>query len=86
MDDEAEQAEAEREVEVLVEQASQVAKSRGLMPGSAQSLIDEYKKAKVDWRAVLRQLMQSQDHRGLHIHSSTQEALSSDEHLRLVHA
>lgn len=57
--DEAEQAEAEREVEVLVEQASQAAKSRGLMPGSAQTLIDEYKKAKVDWRAVLRQLMQA---------------------------
>lgn len=57
--DEAEQAEAEREVEVLVEQASQAAKSRGLMPGSAQTLVDEYKKAKVDWRAVLRQLMQA---------------------------
>ena len=59
VNDEAEQAEAEREVEVLVEQASQAAKSRGLMPGSAQSLLDEYKKAKVDWRSVLRQLMQS---------------------------
>ena len=59
VDDEAERAYAEREVEVLVEQASQVAKSRGLMPGSAQSLIDDYKTAKVDWRSVLRQLMQS---------------------------
>ena len=59
VDDEAERAYAEREVEVLVEQASQAAKSRGLMPGAAQSVIDDYKTAKVDWRSVLRQLMQS---------------------------
>ena len=85
MDDETERAYAEREVEVLVEQASQVAKSRGLMPGSAQSLLDEYKKAKVDWRSVLRQLMQSLtvvDYTYTRPHKKHHHAV----HLRLVHS
>ncbi len=51
--------EAERDVEVMVEQAAQLAKSRGKVPGCAEELLDEYKKPSVDWREVLRQLMQS---------------------------
>lgn len=55
----AELQEAEREVEVMVEQAHNLAKSRGKHFGSAEELLDTYKKPSVDWKSVLRQLMQS---------------------------
>ncbi len=52
-------ADAERDVEVMVEQASNLAKSRGKTPGCADELLDAYKKPVVDWRDVLRHMMQS---------------------------
>ena len=54
-----EMADAERDVEVMVEQASNLAKSRGKTPGCADELLDAYKKPVVDWRDVLRHMMQS---------------------------
>ena len=59
MNDETERAYAERDVEVMVEQASNLAKSRGKTPGCADELLDAYKKPVVDWRDVLRHMMQS---------------------------
>ena len=59
VDDETERAYAERDVEVMVEQASNLAKSRGKTPGCADELLDAYKKPVVDWRDVLRHMMQS---------------------------
>ena len=49
----------EGEVEVQINQAYSMAKSRGLDPSFAEGMIDEFKKPKVDWRDVLRNLMQS---------------------------
>ncbi len=49
----------EGEVEVQINQAYSMAKSRGLDPRFAEGMIDEFKKPKVDWRDVLRNLMQS---------------------------
>lgn len=59
VNDETERAYAERDVEVMVEQASNLAKSRGKTPGCADELLDAYKKPVVDWRDVLRHMMQS---------------------------
>ena len=58
-DGEGDPVQEEREIEVMVEQAHNLAKSRGKHFGSAESLIGEYKKPSVDWREVLRKLMQS---------------------------
>lgn len=55
----AEREAAEREVEIMVEQAHNTAKSQGKDFGAAESLLDAYKKPKVDWRSVLRNLMQT---------------------------
>ena len=43
-----EMADAERDVEVMVEQASNLAKSRGKTPGCADELLDAYKKNELD--------------------------------------
>lgn len=55
----AEREAAEREVEIMVEQAHNTAKSQGKDFGAAESLLDDYKNPKVDWRSVLRNLMQT---------------------------
>ena len=55
----AEKEEAEREVEVMVEQANNLAKSRGKGFAGAEQLVDSYKKPIVDWRSVIRSMMQS---------------------------
>jgi predicted metal-dependent peptidase len=53
-----EAAEAEREVEVMVEQAHTMAKARGLETSAGQTLLEEYKKPSVDWKTVIRETMQ----------------------------
>lgn len=52
-------ADAEAEVEVMVEQAHNLAKSRGKSFGAAEELVKSYKKPTVDWRSVIRAMMQS---------------------------
>jgi predicted metal-dependent peptidase len=52
-------ADEEHEVEIEINQAYQTAKSRGLQPAFSEGMIDDFKKPKVDWRDVLRNLMQT---------------------------
>ena len=55
----AEIADEEQEIEVMVEQAHNLAKSRGKSFGAAEALVNSYKKPTVDWRSVIRAMMQS---------------------------
>lgn len=56
---EAELADNEREWKITLQQALQSAQSRGDLPGSLQSLIDQALAAQVSWREELRKWMQS---------------------------
>ena len=54
-----EKSEQETNVELMVEQAVNLAKAQGKLPKGAEELIQSYKETKVDWRTVLKNIMQS---------------------------